>query len=201
MASPKSALSGSSKTPQILSEDQHSAFHDKLRQRVSQRAYDIYRDSGSSDGNDFKNWIQAENEVLQHGLEVRESGSWLAFNASIPDSSADNVEVCLTPHSVAVHAEKSQPMRNADAHAQGLTQREIFLVQELNTEIEPSTASATLKDQKLTIMVKKRYPISGNTTASATAAPSASTTPSHSSSSAPTTTSPASSSKKESTKA
>ena len=198
MASPKSALSGSSKTPQILGEDQHSAFHDKLRQRVSQRAYDIYRDSGSNDGNDFKNWIQAESEVLQRGLEMRESGSWLAFNASIPDSSADNVEVCLTPNSVTVHAEKSQPIRNADAHAQGLTQREIFLVQELNTEIEPSTASATLKDQKLTIMVKKRYPVSGNTTSSASAASPASTPSSQSSATTPTSSS--SSSKKESTK-
>ena len=165
MASPKSALSGSSKTPQILSEDQNSAFHDRVRQRVAERAYEIYRDSGGQDGNDFEHWVQAENEVLQRGLEVRESGSWLAFNASIPDSSADNVEVCLTPTSVTIHAEKSHPIRNADASQQGLTQREIFLTQDLNAEIEPSTASATLKDQKLTIMVKKRYPVSTGTSA------------------------------------
>jgi HSP20 family molecular chaperone IbpA len=165
MASPKSALSGSSKTPQILSEDQTSAFQDKVRQRVAERAYDIYRDSGGQDGNDFEHWVQAENEVLQRGLEVRESGSWLAFNASIPDNSADNVEICLTPTSVTIHAEKSEPIGNTDANQQGFTQREIYLTQDLNTEIEPSTASATLKDQKLTIMVKKRYPVSTGTSA------------------------------------
>jgi HSP20 family molecular chaperone IbpA len=165
MASPKSALSGSSKTPQILSEDQTSAFQDKVRQRVAERAYDIYRDSGSQDGNDFEHWVQAENEVLRRGVEVRESGSWLAINASIPDSAADDVEICLTPTGVTIHAEKSEPIRNADANQQGFTQREIFLTQDLNTEIEPSTASATLKDQKLTIMVKKRYPVSAGTNA------------------------------------
>ena len=174
MASSKSALSGSSKAPQILNEDQHAAFHDKLRQHVSQRAYDLYQNSGSQDGNDFENWVQAENEVLQRGLEVRESGSWLAFNATIPDSSGDNVEVCLTPTSVTVHAQKSQPLQNADAHAQGLTQREIFITQDLNTEIEPSTASATLKDQKLTIMVKKRFPVSTDASAAAATSPSTS---------------------------
>ena len=160
MASPKSALSGSSKTPQIVSEDQNAAFQDKVRQRVAERAYDIYQNSGGQPGNDYEHWIQAENEVLQRGIEVRESGSWLAFNASIPDSSADDVEICLTPTSVTVRAEKSSKSRTAEANAQGLNQREIFLTHDLNTEIEPSTASATLKDQKLTIMVKKRYPVS-----------------------------------------
>jgi HSP20 family molecular chaperone IbpA len=164
MATPKTALSGSSKTPQILSEDQQAAFQDKVRQSVSQRAYDIYRDSGGSDGNDFQHWIQAENEVLQRGIEVRESGSWLALNASIPDSSADDVEICLTPSSVTVRAEKSEPTKNGEARTPGLMQRDIFLTHDLNTEIEPSTASATLKDQQLTIMVKKRYPLSTNAT-------------------------------------
>ena len=171
MASPKSALSGGSKIPQILSEDQHSEFHDRLRQRVAERAYDIYRETGAQDGNDFEHWVQAESQVLQRGMEVRESGSWLAINASIPEAAAENVEVCLTTTSVTIHADNSEPIRNPDVSQQGFTQREIFLVQDLNTEIEPSTASATLKDQKLTIMVKKRYPVS-----TATSATSATTT-------------------------
>ena len=169
MATPKSALSSSSKTPQILSEDQHAAFQDKVRQRVSHRAYDIYQNSGSQDGNDYEHWIQAENEVLQRGIEVRESGSWLAFNASIPEGSADDVEICLTPTSVTVRAEKAEPTKNTEASAQDITEREIFLTHDLNAEIEPATASATLKDQKLTIMVKKRYPVGTNTTSPATA--------------------------------
>jgi HSP20 family molecular chaperone IbpA len=170
MATPKTALSGSSKTPQIVSEDQSTAFQDKARQRVAERAYDIYQNSGGQPGNDYEHWIQAENEVLQRGIEVRESGSWLAFNASIPDSSADNVQICLTPTSVMVCAEKSETA--GDASAQVSAQREIFLTHDLTTEIEPSTASATLKDEKLTIMVKKRYPLSN--AASAAASPSTS---------------------------
>jgi HSP20 family molecular chaperone IbpA len=174
MATPKSALSGSSKTPQILNEDQHAAFQDKVRQRVSQRAYDIYQNSGSQDGNDYEHWIQAENEVLQRGIEVRESGSWLAFNASIPEGSADDVEICLTPTSVTVRAEKSQAFKTPEGNEQELTEREIFLTHDLNTEIEPSTASATLKGQQLTIMVKKRYPLGTDAASPATASSEAS---------------------------
>src|ERR1700742_1824062 len=120
MASPKSALSGSSKTPQIVTEDQHAAFHDKLRQNISQRAYDIYQNSGGQHGNDYEHWVQAENEVLQRGIEVRESGSWLAFNVSISDSSADNVEICLTPTNVMVHAEKPGTIQDSGANAEEL---------------------------------------------------------------------------------
>ena len=174
MATPKSALSGSSKTPQILTEDQNAAFQDKVRQRVSQRAYDLYQNSGSQDGNDYEHWIQAENEVLQRGIEVRESGSWLAFNASIPQGSADDVEICLTPTNVTVRAEKSQAVKTPEGNEQELSQREIFLTHDLNTEIEPSTASATLKGQQLTIMVKKRYPVGTSATSPATASPEAS---------------------------
>jgi hypothetical protein len=71
MATPKSALSGSSNTPQVVSEDQSTAFQDKVRQRVAERAYDIYQSSGGQPGNDYEHWIQAENEVLQRGIEVR----------------------------------------------------------------------------------------------------------------------------------
>jgi HSP20 family molecular chaperone IbpA len=169
MATAKSALSGSPKTPQILSEDQHSAFHDRVRQSISQRAYDIYQNSGSQDGNDYEHWIQAENEVLQRGIEVRESGSWLAFNASIPEGSADDVEICLTPTSITVHAEKNQSINTAEGNVQEVREREIFLTHDLKTEIEPATASATLKDQKLTIMVKKRYPVGTDVTSAAPA--------------------------------
>jgi HSP20 family molecular chaperone IbpA len=172
MASPKTALSGSSKAPQIVSEDQNTAFQDKVRQRVAERAYDIYQNSGGQPGNDYEHWIQAENEVLRRGIEVRESGSWLAFNASIPENSADNVEVCLTPTSVTIRAEKEEQIK--DANEQGLNQREIFLTHDLNAEIEPSTASATLKDQKLTIMVKKRYPVSTSANANVATSPSTS---------------------------
>jgi hypothetical protein len=50
-------------------------------------------------------------------------------------------------------------IQNAESRTQDPTKREIFLVGDLHTEIDPSTASAAFKDQKLTLMVKKRYPV------------------------------------------
>ncbi len=159
MATPKTALSGATKSPQLISEDQHQTFYDSIRQQVSDRAFDLYRDSGGEDGKDRDHWLQAENEILKRGLEVRESGSWLALNASIPDGSVDDIQICVSPNRVTVRAEKRESAGNAKSQTQDFAQRQIYLVEDLNTEVDPSTASAAFKDQKLTLMVKKRYPV------------------------------------------
>jgi hypothetical protein len=54
--------------------------------------------------------------------------------------------------------EQTQNIESSDSLERGLTQHELFIAQELNTEIDPSTASAAFRDQKLTLMVKKRFP-------------------------------------------
>ena len=95
---------------------------------------------------------------MQRGFEIRESGSWLSINAHLPDVSADDIQVYLEPTRVIVRAEKTKMTQNPDSQEQGLTQRELFLAEDLNMEIDPSTASAVFKDQKLTVMVKKHFP-------------------------------------------
>ena len=110
-------------------------------------------------GNDHAHWLQAQSEVLHHGLEVRESGSWLSINASLPDVEGDDIEVYLEPNRVIVRAETSENFQNTESQPQGFALREIFLLEDLHTEVDPATASAAFKDRKLTLMVKKRYPV------------------------------------------
>jgi HSP20 family molecular chaperone IbpA len=161
MATSKPAFSDNvpAKAPRIISENDKQRFDQAINRRVSERAYLLYEGSGRQHGNHHAHWLQAQSEVLQRGLEVRESGSWLSINASLPDVAGDGIEVYLEPDRVIVRAEKSETIQNAGSHTQGLTQPEIFLVEDLHTEVDPTTASAAFKDQKLTVMVKKRYPV------------------------------------------
>jgi HSP20 family molecular chaperone IbpA len=160
MATSKPAPSGKlpSATPQIIRESEKEFLNQAIHRRISERAYHLYESSGHEHGNHHAQWLQAESEILQRGLEARESGSWLSLNASLPDVSGADVQIYLEPKRVIVRAEKSDAARNTDSQTQGLTQRELVLVADLNVEIEPSTASASFKDQKLTVMVKKRHP-------------------------------------------
>jgi HSP20 family molecular chaperone IbpA len=147
--------------PRIVGESDKERFDQALHRRVSERAYRLYESSGWEHGNHHAHWLQAQNEVLQRGLEIRESGSWLSINAALPGVEADNIEVYLEPTRVIVRAEKSES--NQDSETREISQQEIFLLQDLDTEVDPATASAAFKDQKLTLMVKKRYPMASGT--------------------------------------
>jgi HSP20 family molecular chaperone IbpA len=159
MATSKPAPSGkiTPKTPQIVSGSEKQALDQEIERRVSERAYSLYEASGRENGNDQAHWLQAEAEVLQRGLEIRESGSWLSIHASLPDVSAEDLRIYLEPNRVIVRAEKNGS-ETASSRAQGPPQGEFFLIEDLKAEIAPPTASASFKDQKLTLMVQKRHP-------------------------------------------
>jgi HSP20 family molecular chaperone IbpA len=160
MATSKPAPNGevTTRTPRIIGETEAESFHQSLYRRVSERAYRIFESSGRTHENDQAHWLQAEREVLRHGLEIRESGSWLSIHALLPEVSAADLQIYVAPDRIIVRVEKAQIIESSNPLQRGLTPHEEFLAQELNTEIDPSTASAAFKDQKLTVMVKKRFP-------------------------------------------
>jgi HSP20 family molecular chaperone IbpA len=174
MATTKTALTGStaqaSRVPKFADEDGKSRIAQALQDRISLRAYSLYEESGQPDGNHFADWLRAESEILQRTLDVRESGSWLAVNASLPDVTPEDVLISVEPKRVLIQAVRSEEAKNNTAHESGSTRRELFLVQDLNVEVDPETASASLKDQKLTLMVKKKYPVAAAPEAPSSAA-------------------------------
>jgi HSP20 family molecular chaperone IbpA len=162
MPSPKAAMSSSATpaVPKLISGPEKEALEQAIQWRIAERAYSLFEASGRLNGDDLKHWLQAESEILQRGLEVRESGSWLAISGWLPDTATADVEIYLEPHRVLVRVTKSTEVGNPNSETQGLAERQVFLVQELNPEVEPTTASGSVRDQQLTLMVKKRHPVS-----------------------------------------
>jgi HSP20 family molecular chaperone IbpA len=138
--------------------DEAEALQQTIQDRISARAYQLYEESGYQQGHDQGHWFQAESEVVQGGLEVRESGTWVAVNASLPNVSAEHVQIYVDRRRIVVRATKNNETRDAKPAAPG--QAEIFLVADLTEEVEPATASASLKDEKLSLMVQKCFPAS-----------------------------------------
>jgi HSP20 family molecular chaperone IbpA len=129
----------------------------EIRQCIAARAYQLYKESGYQDGNDERNWRQAESDVLQRDIEVRESGTWLALSAILPDFSAQDVQIGVDPSRVLVKAERQpslqEPRENA---AQSAEHKKFFWAADLPIEVDPSTTTASLKNCKLSLMLKKR---------------------------------------------
>jgi HSP20 family molecular chaperone IbpA len=162
MATTKHALSSSAsspKVPQFADQDGKARISQALQARISERAHSLFEQSGRPDGNHIADWLQAESEVLQRTLDVRESGSWLSVNASLADVAPEDVLISVEPKRVLIWAAKGDEIKNDGGQGTSSTSRELFLVQDLKVDVDPETASASLKDQKLTLMVKKRYPV------------------------------------------
>lgn len=159
MVAPKKALDSQAAVttaPRFVEAHEADALRETIQDRISKRAYQLYEQSGYQQGQDRQNWLQAESEVLGHGLEVRESGSWIAVNGRLPAVSAEDVQIYIDPRRVIVRAKTQDPL---GGHRQSAANEEdVFVVADLNTEVEPESASAALKDEKLSLMIKKCRP-------------------------------------------
>ncbi len=153
MPSAKSALSAKrAATPQLVDQMEGQKIDAELQQRLSERAYALYEESGRQDGNDEKNWLQAKSEIV-HGFEMRKSGTWVALTASIPDALPVSIRVYVDAHRVVVQAEKSADPSRTESSARDTS---MFLAADIDVELDPSTATASFKDHTLNLMVKKQ---------------------------------------------
>jgi hypothetical protein len=48
-------------------------MNELLKDRIAQKAYEKYQSRGSSNGQDFKDWIVAEKEVLEEEAEKKKT--------------------------------------------------------------------------------------------------------------------------------
>lgn len=152
MAAPKQALTSRpaiATAPKFVDKDEADALQRDVQECIARRAYQLYEKSGYQQGHEQEHWLQAESEVLQRQLDVRESGSWVAVNGFLPEIPAEDVQIYVDPRRIVVRATK-----NISAE----TRSEMFLVADLNVDVEPATASAALKNDKLSLMVKKCAP-------------------------------------------
>src|SRR5260370_37213249 len=99
---------------------------------------------------------QAEAELLRSVVEVRESGTWLALSASIPDAAGQGMQIAVGPTRVLVRAKETS--NEQDSERAKLLEREIFLAANLPAKVDPLSAVASFKDRSLNLMIRKRWP-------------------------------------------
>jgi HSP20 family molecular chaperone IbpA len=145
-----------STTPTFLDGPPADELEQRVSEKITERARQIFELSGGAPGNDEANWLQAEAEVLRGVPQIRESGTWLALGASIPEASAQGMQIVVRPRRVLVRATaKSEQESAGDAERQA---QEIFLAANLKVEVDPPSAAASFRDNRLNLMVRKRRP-------------------------------------------
>jgi HSP20 family molecular chaperone IbpA len=159
MAAPNQALPSKAAVataPSFVPKEEANSLDRAMQDRICERAYQLYQESGCQQGNDQQHWLQAESEVLRHGLEVRESGSWIVATGFLRGVPAEGVQIYVDARRIIVHAKGHWKPRDARATAAQKPWPDFFLVADLDAEVDPATAAAALKDERLSLMVKKR---------------------------------------------
>lgn len=129
-----------------------------LNKQISRPAYELFEQGGSVDGQDLLHWLQAEEQTLRPIPEIRESSSWYTVNVPLKDFSKEDVSVAVEPHRAVIVADKTQPEDRNESMDSGSFRNSLFQVANWPSEVHPSTASAYIKNESLTLTVKRSTP-------------------------------------------
>jgi HSP20 family molecular chaperone IbpA len=143
-----------SATPSFIVGHDAEELEQTIYQKICERAYLLFERSGRKPGNEEANWLRAESEILLSGLQVRESGTWVALSGSIPDAYGQDMQIIVRPTRVIVRAQESSEQDSPERAKQN--KREIFLAANLSVEVDPPSAAASFRDHNLHLMVRKR---------------------------------------------
>jgi HSP20 family molecular chaperone IbpA len=130
------------------------AVGNRANDAVARRAYSLYLASGGADGQDVAHWLQAESEVLTRVPDIRESSSWYTVNVPLQGFRPEQVQVGVDENRAIISADKTQT-NNQSGRDGSTTSESIFLMADWPSAVDPSTASAYVKGDTLTLTVKR----------------------------------------------
>ncbi len=81
---------------------------DEIRQRIAERAFDLFRGRGGSSNDPVADWLTAEQEILwKPTIELREDDGVFVVVAALPGLETKDVTVEVTPQDLVIRAETS----------------------------------------------------------------------------------------------
>jgi HSP20 family molecular chaperone IbpA len=141
--------------PTFLTGQQAEELEAAIYEKIRQRAYLLFEESGRAPGNEDVNWLQAESQVLHAGLDVCESATWVSLNAPIPAAAPQGMQIAVLPQRVVVRA---TAILDVNSPAPVEDEGTIFLAANLSVEVDPQTAAASFRDHALRVIVRKQRP-------------------------------------------
>lgn len=130
----------------------------KLSERISRRAYEIFESRGKAFGHDREDWFEAECEILApFELRIKEKEEALIVEAETPDFSAKELEISVEPWTLTICGSKEVKGEQKEGKAICQEQRsnDFLRVIDLPAKIEAGKATATLKNGLLEINLPK----------------------------------------------
>jgi HSP20 family molecular chaperone IbpA len=134
-------------------------LENKIHDMIAVRAHELFERRGCLPGHDVDDWIQAERQLIYLcRYEMDESKEAIILRVMLPGSfTPEQLKISIEPRRLIVSGEKDVEVSRS--HREGtLTEskpRHIFRVRDLPFDVDPSTTTATLKNELLEIFLPK----------------------------------------------
>jgi len=130
----------------------------KLSERISNRAYEIFESRGRASGHELEDWFMAESEIVPpFQARVKEKDDALVVEAETPEFGARDLEISVQPWKLTISGSKEVRVEHKEGKVIYQEQRtsDFMRVIDLPAEIDSTKASATLKNGLLEINLPK----------------------------------------------
>jgi hypothetical protein len=163
MSSPARSLkeSANAQTPkaEILSYEEARRFLNDFNDLVSRRAYELFDRDGQTDGNDVAHWLQAEQELASHLLEVRSSSGSFSCSLRLSEPALGGVKVYATEDRAIIYSESSE---QNDSDGLYESSRATYYMVRWPEIVDPASCRAELSEDVLTVTARKAETPSDN---------------------------------------
>lgn len=143
--------------PTVTKSDSLWSAIEELRDRVAQRAYELFCDSGRLPGRDTDNWSAAERELFwKPAIEVEENGDGLCVRMAVPGVDPKDLKVEVDGDRLVVHGEtrREETGQRGRLHVSEIETGSLYRAVDLPRAVDPDQVKADAKDGLLTITAK-----------------------------------------------
>lgn len=121
----------------------------RLQARISERAYDLFRDRADRWGNAVDDWLSAEHDLIwKPAVELREKDGQVEILAALPGVEAKDIDVQVTPEDVLIKAAaaREHSAQEDTVHVREFASGHAFRSIHLPARIDPNSVKAEYRN-------------------------------------------------------
>jgi HSP20 family protein len=125
-----------------------------MRERVTRRAYDIFRNNGEMLGRDFDDWLLAERELIwKPSIELAEKDNEFRIEIAVPGVEPKDIDIEVTQEDILVKANilHEHKEEKGEVHTCEFASGSMFRSIHLPKSIDPDKVKAEFKNGMLNL--------------------------------------------------
>ncbi len=126
--------------------------------RIAKRAYELFADSGFTNGHDREDWFKAESELLKPvAVDVRDSDSEFVVKAELPGFDAKEIDIQVNGSHLVIGGKHESTEEKKSKKGKSVERKfeQIYRVIELPASVNAEKAQAELKNGVLELRLPK----------------------------------------------